>query len=277
MPPMDFGAGGFGGRLRVFVGASLVLLMSVAAAAQPEQPRTLLAIFAHPDDETWVGPVLAHYARNGVKVYLVIATKGEKGANARAAIPSGDQLAEVRHAEALCACQQLGIEPPIFLGFKDRELDAGSTEPEAVKSLRDLSDRVRNVIADLKPQVIVTWGPEGLYGHPDHRLVSDVVTEVVQSLKPGIKLYYTEFSTQEAELTGRFPGNQPGVDPAYLTATVRYKPEDRDAYHRALECHKSQFSPEAFKIAEQKLDQAWNGKVSFRPWFGNRKTHDLFK
>lgn len=94
--------------------AFLLFLLCAAMAGAQQRPRVLLAVFAHPDDETFVGPVLARYAREGVKVYLAIATKGEKGTSKRAGIPAGDPLAATRRAEATCACQQLGIEPPIF-------------------------------------------------------------------------------------------------------------------------------------------------------------------
>jgi LmbE family N-acetylglucosaminyl deacetylase len=114
--------------------------------------------------------------------------------------------------EAVCACGELGIEPPVFFGFNDREIDPDSTEPEAMTHLRALSDHVRDTIASLTPQVIVTWGPEGGYGHPDYRLVSDAVTEVVQSETPGPKVYYPEFSSEQARIVSRNPGAWPGVD-----------------------------------------------------------------
>jgi LmbE family N-acetylglucosaminyl deacetylase len=255
------------------------------AAAQKQQPRTLLAVFAHPDDETWAGPVLARYARTGDKVYLAIATKGEKGVSAHAGIPAGEPLAAARHDEAVCACRQLGIEPPIFFNFGNRELDTGATAREVQQKLHTLAERVRELVTRLHPQVIVTWGPEGGYGHNDHRLVSDAVTEVVQSERPGPKLYYVGTTPEQAKLLNVWPAEKPGgwldgwpgVDSAFLTVTIPYTPQDRDAYHRALECHKSQFTPEGFTTLEHALDEGWNGKVSFRPWFGNRKSQDLFQ
>jgi LmbE family N-acetylglucosaminyl deacetylase len=284
---MIFGfAGCSAWRFRVSVGVLLIsVLFAEAAVAQRQEPRTLLAVFAHPDDETWVGPVLARYARSGVKVYLAIATKGEKGVSAHAGIPAGEPLAAARHAEAVCACRQLGIEPPIFFNFNNRELDTGSTAREAQQNLHALAERTRELIKRLEPQVIITWGPEGGYGHPDHRLVSDAVTEVVQSESPRRSLYYVGTTTHQATLLNVWPTERPGgwldgwpgIDPAYLTVTIAYAEQDRDAYHRALECHKSQFTPEGFTRLEQALDQGWNGKVSFRPWFGNRKSQDLFK
>lgn len=105
--------------------AFLSFLLCTAMAEAQERPRVVLAVFAHPDDETFVGPMLARYAREGVKVYLGIATKGEKGITEHAGIPAGDQLTAVRRAEATCACQQLGIEPPIFFEFKRRRAGRG--------------------------------------------------------------------------------------------------------------------------------------------------------
>lgn len=67
---------------------------TVGGPASPA--RTLVAVFAHPDDETHVAPMLARYAREGARVLLVIATDGRRGANRHAGIPAGDSLAKVR-------------------------------------------------------------------------------------------------------------------------------------------------------------------------------------
>jgi LmbE family N-acetylglucosaminyl deacetylase len=175
---------------------ALFLLILSASAAEPQQQRVLLVVFAHPDDETFAGPVLARYAREGVKVYLAIATRGEKGADGRSPIPPGDPLAKARRAEAECACQKLGIEPPIFFDLNDGELGA-MTNPLG-KNIQAVADNTEKLIAQLHSQVVVTWGPDGGYGHPDHRLVSDAVSQVIQSMPPGVKLYYVGLTPKQA-------------------------------------------------------------------------------
>jgi LmbE family N-acetylglucosaminyl deacetylase len=257
--------------------ALLVFLLSATTAAAPQPPRVLLAVFAHPDDETFVGPVLARYAREGVKVYLAIATKGEKGTNEHAGIPAGDPLAAARHAEATCACQQLGIEPPIFFDLNDGELGA-MTSPLG-KNVQAVADNLEKLMARLHPQVVVTWGPDGGYGHPDHRLVSDAVTQVIQSQNSRVKLYFAGFTPEQAKpLNTSWPSAVPWhtADPAYLTVNISFSKEDQTAYHRAFECHKSQYTADEFAKIEQALDDGWNGHVSFRPWSSLRQSQDLF-
>lgn len=263
---------------RVFVLCFLFLLTSFAQS----QERVILAVFAHPDDETFVGPVLARYAREGAKVYLAIATQGEKGVNEHAHIPGGEALAKVRHEEAVCSARQLGIQPPIFFGLSDGELGA-ITNPLA-KNVQDVADDVSNLITKLNPDVVVTWGPEGGYGHPDHRLVSDAVTQVIQSKQTSTKLLYAALTTAQAKLlndedSGPWHGSvlwHP-TDPAYLPIRVSFSPADRTAFHRSLQCHKSQFTPEEMQKVEHVLDKAWDGTVSFRPWIATSQSNDLFR
>jgi len=256
-----------------------VCVVLLCAAALAQQPRTLLAVFAHPDDETFVGPVLARYARQGIRVYLAIATKGEKGTNDRARISPGDPLAKVRRDEATCACKQLGIEPPIFFELNDGELGA-MTNPLG-RNIQAVADKLHDLIAKLQPQVIVTWGPEGGYGHPDHRLVSDAVTQVIQSENSDLKLFYAGLSIAQAETLNTVWGSAGlywhGTSPAYLPVRISLTKADLTAYHQALECHRSQFAAEAMERLEKALDAAWDRGVLFRPWFGNQLSDDLFK
>jgi len=239
------------------------------------QPRVLLAIFAHPDDEGVVGPVLARYAREGVRVYLAIATKGEKGAFPHSGIPPGERLAKVRHEEAICACRELGINPPIFFDLNDGEVGA-ITRPPA-QNVQAVADKFKNLLTELNPDAIVTFGPDGGYGHPDHRLVSAAVTQVVQAMAAPIRLFYVGFSTDEVKLLDEL---DPGVQwhptsSTYLPVQISItKAEQMSALH-SLECHKSQFSPEDMK----KLATVVNGRpiVWFRPWFSDRRSNDLFK
>jgi len=100
----------------------LLLNLGCAPTAVETQPKTILAVFAHPDDEAFVGPLLAHYARQGVRVHLAIVTEAGKGPSPRTGVPAGPELARLRAEEARCSCRELGIEAPSLLGFKDGEL-----------------------------------------------------------------------------------------------------------------------------------------------------------
>ena len=256
--------------------AALVLLLACATAVAQSQPRVMLAVFAHPDDETLVGPALARYAREGAKVYLAIATKGEKGTNERAGIEAGEALAKVRREEAACACRQLGIEPPILLELNDGEL--GAISKPLGHNIQEVADHVEKLIVELHPAVVVTWGAEGGYGHPDHRLVSDAVTQAIQASKADVKLFYVGFSPEQVKPLNEFwPLSWHATDLGYLTVRVAFTKADQLAYHRAWECHKSQFSPEEMQKFENALDSGWQQGVLFRSWFGDRTSDDLFK
>jgi LmbE family N-acetylglucosaminyl deacetylase len=252
----------------------LLLLAQLSFAAS--KPKVILAVFAHPDDETFVGPVLARYAKQGVDVYIAFATDGQRGTNDFAKIPAGDQLGQARRGEATCACQQLGAKPPIFFGIMDGDLGA-MTNPLG-KNIKTAAQEVQKLLDQLHPDAIVTWGPEGGYGHPDHRLVSDAVTQVVQQSSTRYRLFYVELdaTTMKAASHG-FGQDFMGTDPQYLTVHVSYGPQDLDAATRAFACHKSQYRPQEMKEDEDFLDHAWHGAIPFRPWFGSEKSSDLLQ
>jgi len=213
-----------------------------------------------------------------VKVYLAIATKGEKGTNDRAAIPAGEALAKVRREEVGCACRQLGIEPPIFFELNDGEL--GTISNPLGHNIQEVADHVEKLLAELHPAVVVTWGADGGYGHPDHRLVSEAVTQAIQGAKADVKLFYIGFSPEQVKpLNEVWAAALPwhASNPAYLTVHVAFTRADQLAYRHALECHKSQFSPEEGKKFVDALDAGWQQGVLFRPWFGDRRSDDLFK
>jgi LmbE family N-acetylglucosaminyl deacetylase len=255
--------------------AAMLVLASTCALAQRPHRRVMLAVFGHPDDESLSGPVLARYAREGAKVYLAIATKGEKGTNERAGIPAGEPLAKVRRAEAECSCRELGIEAPIFLEANDGELGA-ITNPIG-RNVERLADKLAEVIGNMKPDVVITGGPEGGDGHPDHRLTADAVVQVIEALPPGIRFYYGGFSPAQAEPLAKIWDTWHPTDPFYLTVRVAVSKEDQKANRRAIECHKSQFSQEEAQKYADALDMAWREGVWFQPWFGEHKSDDLFK
>lgn len=157
----------------IVVSAAMPLLVVQAQTSD----RVLVAIFAHPDDEIPPGPMLAMYAREGADVRLVLATNGERGTGV-SKIPAGEALGRARAQEAMCSAVRLGIKPPVLLDLGDGVLAVAAT-------LGRLEAEIARVLKELRPRVVLTWGPEGLDGHPDHRIVGAVVTQVVQGWADG--------------------------------------------------------------------------------------------
>ena len=126
------------------------------------ETKKLLAILAHPDDESMgMGGTLAKYAAEGVATYLVTATRGEKGwFGAEAEYPGPQALGEIRAAELDKAAEILGLQQVSFLDAIDGELDLAAPEEIIAKLVHH--------IRDIRPQVVVTFDPSGYYGHPDH-------------------------------------------------------------------------------------------------------------
>src|SRR6478609_937310 len=199
-------------------------------------PRTLLAIFAHPDDEATVAPVLAKYAAEGVTVYLCVASDGRLGVTDHAKIPAGDSLATARKLELQCAAEKLGIKPPIMFGLHD-QLKMGEGMSELNQQLDSLRRGVKKLFTELQPDVVITWGASGWTGHHDHRLVGAVVTEVYESqtwTKP-TQLYYSSIPT------GNIPKESPmqfaTVDKKFLPVTVAVSDADFVKAKEAWLCH----------------------------------------
>jgi LmbE family N-acetylglucosaminyl deacetylase len=125
-----------------------------------------MCIFAHPDDETLgAGGTLAKYAAEGVETYLVTATRGERGwFGAADDNPGPAELGRMREAELRAAAVLLGLREVNFLDYVDGDLDQA-----------DPSDAIAELVGHLRrvrPQVVVTFSPDGAYGHPDHIAIS---------------------------------------------------------------------------------------------------------
>ena len=215
----------------------------------------LLAIFAHPDDEGSCGGSLARYAAAGCRVYVACATRGD-GVDAKISDPSlatRATLGEVRSAELACACERLGINPPIFLGYQDGEVDK--------VPLEDAARTVARLIRELWPDVVMTHDPEGGYGHHDHIAVNAFTTRGFElageaSLDLGLpvfapaKLYYTAiprsfleqvpvFRDRRADIRGQQLGFR-GVADEQITTAVEISAWQQVKIE-ALSCHRTQF------------------------------------
>ena len=144
---------------------------------QPDSTRTLLAVFAHPDDESFIsGGTLARYAADGVNVDLVCATRGEIGEIADPALATPETLPEVRASELQTAADALGVRELVFLGYRDSGMagTADNDNPEAFiqASEEDVVSKLVEIMRRIRPQVVLTFDPEGGYGHPDHIAIS---------------------------------------------------------------------------------------------------------
>lgn len=135
--------------------------------------HSLLAIFAHPDDEAFgTGGTISRYAAEGVKTYLVCATRGEAGEISDPSLATPDTLGQVREGELRCAAETMGIAELIFLDYRDSGM-AGSPENQNPRAfinapVDEVIARLVAIIRRLRPQVIATFEPNGGYGHPDH-------------------------------------------------------------------------------------------------------------
>ena len=137
----------------------------------------LMAVLAHPDDESLgFGGTLAKYAAEGVEVFLLTATRGDGGRyrghpRDDPRHPGAAALAEIREAELRAAADVLGIREVSLLDYRDQQLDRA--DPHEVVS--HIARHLRRV----RPDVVLTFGPDGAYGHPDHVAISQFTTTAI--------------------------------------------------------------------------------------------------
>ena len=247
----------------------------------------LMAVLAHPDDESLgIGGTLAKYAAEGVEVSLLTATRGEAG-RYRGHRPGDPEhpgvsaLAGIREAELRSAAATLGVQSVALLDYQDQQLDRANPR-EAIGAI------VRHLRL-FRPNVVITFGPDGAYGHPDHVAISQFTTAAVMAAAspafetPGIgegtphlvsKLYYiawpqstwTAYQAAFRKLVSTVDGVErqavPWPDWELTTEinTRRYWP----TVQRAISCHDSQVSAYAAlqSLSPEDHESLW-GQQSF--------------
>ncbi|MGW0804220.1 mycothiol conjugate amidase Mca [Nonomuraea sp. NPDC002799] len=180
-------------------------------------PLRLMAVHAHPDDESSKGAAtMARYVREGMEVLVCTLTGGERGSvlNPKMDLPEiVANMGEVRRAEMARAREILGVRQE-FMGFIDSGLPESEEEelPEGCFALQKLEDASRPLVAAVrafKPHVIITYDDDGGYPHPDHIMTNKVSVEAFEAAGdpdryPGtgdpwqpLKLYYQMGFTKE--------------------------------------------------------------------------------
>ncbi|RTK94177.1 PIG-L family deacetylase [Candidatus Saccharibacteria bacterium] len=150
---------------------------------------TILCVGAHPDDETFMaGGLLAAAAANGQTVICVTATKGEAGSQDPVKYPV-ERMGEVRTEELAAALKILGVQEHHWLGYLDGEctqVDPG-----------EATLRLQQIIEKYQPNTVLTFGSDGLTGHPDHQAVSSWVTTALGQSELSPELFYAVLTTDQ--------------------------------------------------------------------------------
>lgn len=278
----------------------------------PTPPLRLMAILAHPDDESLgTGGTLARYAAEGVEVSVVTATRGEAGRfgehRSGPEHPGPERLGQIREAELRAACEALGVRSLSLLGYLDAQLDRADP--------REAIARIAGEVRRLRPQVVLTFPPDGAYGHPDHIAISQLAMGGVVAAAdagsaaaplPGAerdfrdhpphavdKLYYmvataamwAVYESMTKKLVSVVDGveRQATAWPDWSVTTVIDTHAHWQAAWRAVSCHVTQMSVyEKLRDLSPELHEAlWGMQHYYRAFSrvngGRAREHDLFE
>ena len=248
----------------------------------------LMCVLAHPDDESLgTGGALAKCAAEGVATYLVTATRGERGRFGDSIeSPGPEVVGKAREAELLAAAKELGLREVRFLDYPDGALE----KVDPIEAIEKIAGHLRRV----KPQVVITFGPEGAYGHPDHIAISQLTTAAIVCAADPLfgsqraigephrvsKLYFIAWSPKKwtayqaalRKLVFKVDGEErqavPWPDWAITTVidTSRVWP----AVWRAVSCHKTQMT--IFRklegLSEENQRSLWGTQEFYRVFSG---------
>jgi LmbE family N-acetylglucosaminyl deacetylase len=248
----------------------------------------LMCVLAHPDDESLgTGGTLAKCAAEGVATYLVTATRGERGRFGDSKESPGPEIVgKAREAELLAAAEELGLREVSFLDYPDGALDKVDT----AEAIEKIAGHLRRV----KPQVVITFGPDGAYGHPDHIAISQLTTAAIVCAadplfdpRPGIgephrvsKLYYIAWSPKKwrayetalRKLVFKVDGEERQAVPwpDWAITTVIDTSRVWSAVWRAVSCHKTQMTiyRKLEELSEEHQRSLWGTQEFYRVFSG---------
>ena len=275
--------------------------------------QVLLGVFAHPDDESFgPGATLAHYARRGVDVHVIIATDGIAGSvDSQGRLRDHDSLAQVRSAELAQAAVHLGVKSIWSLPYRDSGMRGAPDNHHSAALIQQpvttVAQEVLGYMRRLAPDIVMTHDPFGGYGHPDHVRVCEATTTafyLARTQKDSDnganhrpqKLYFTAFPKDVIKLAVplmRLAGQDPTaigrnqdinlVDISRWVTPVTTTIDVTDALaekQRASEAHASQYSggPGWLAVIPAPIRRRVAGREQFTCVFpgGDHDEHDLF-
>ncbi len=272
----------------------------------------LLAVLAHPDDESFgPGGTLALYAQRGVEVTLICATRGEVGSLPAEMEGRVDDIADLREHELRCAAEILGLKEVIFLDYRDSGMpgSADNHHPDALCAapVEEVAKKVEGHIRSIKPQVMITFDPIGGYHHPDHIAIQRATLLAFSASSENSnkqnfppyqvqKLYYhtfprrlMKFFVRLLPLLGRDPssfGRNNDIDLLAITRVefpihtrINYRPV-ADIKEAASACHRSQQDPGThsfLRAIEKIIGSQENFMRAYPPAPDNLRERDLFE
>ena len=202
---------------------------------------TILGVWAHPDDETYLAAgLMARAVREGRRVVVITATRGEGGSMDEEVWPP-ETMGEVREAELMRSFDVLGVTEHHWLDLPDIDMDTALPDEGYA--------RVREIVADVRPETVLTFGPDGMTGHAAHMSVSAWATRAVDEVgEPGTRVHYATYTQEWAEtwvpVYNRFDVFRPGTPPVTarpeLSIDFPLAPDLLELKLRAIQEHHSQ-------------------------------------
>lgn len=266
--------------------------------------RTLMCLLAHPDDETLgTGGTLARYSREGVKTYVVCATRGERGRFGDAKErPGVEEVGRVREGELRAAAKVLGVTDVDFLDYIDGDVSFADPAEFIAKAANQIRRR--------RPQVIVTFGPEGGYGHPDHIAVSQfAAAAIVSAADPHYRGTHSVLVTDKPHSVNKLyymawgPAQWDAYQAAFRKLTIKVDDVEREAspypdwmitteidtrehwqtVWEAVQCHQTQLTiyRKLHELPPEHLESIWGRQTYYRAMStvngGRKLERDLFE
>jgi N-acetylglucosamine malate deacetylase 2 len=223
--------------------------------------RSLLAVLAHPDDESMAtGGLIVRHTRNDVPVHLVCATRGELGWGGKPPGARPEDLAEIRMDELEAAATALALAGVEIWDYPDGGVDrCDHTE---------ITQRIWQAITAVRPAAVVTWGPDGGYGHPDHIAIGNCTDVAVAAMPEGERpaLYHVAVDEQlagfyrdAAKLASPEGQALPAAVSDHVDVVMDLSADELQMKLRSIDCHKSQIADWMVELPEHPalLKRGW--------------------